>query len=158
VRFWDASAIVPLIIDEPGRERLLGILEADPVMIVWWGTSVELVSALSRRERDGTLPTASVAAAVERVRKLERAWHQVAPTTPCASGRSDCCEFTRCVRQTACSSPRRSSSQAMIQPPSASSPWTSACWIQPSVKGCASSRLEHFGRARSDAHWSYGYE
>jgi uncharacterized protein len=79
VRFWDASAIVPLIIDEPGRERLLGILEADPVMIVWWGTSVELVSALSRRERDGTLPTASVAAAVERVRKLERAWHQVAP-------------------------------------------------------------------------------
>jgi predicted nucleic acid-binding protein len=80
VRFWDASAIVPLIIDEPGREQLLAILEADPVMIVWWGTSVELVSALSRRERDGTLPTASVSAAVERVRKLERAWHQVAPT------------------------------------------------------------------------------
>lgn len=79
MRFWDASAIVPLIIDEPGRERLLGILEADPVMIVWWGTPVELVSALSRRERDGTLPTASVSAAVERVRKLERAWHQVAP-------------------------------------------------------------------------------
>ncbi len=80
MRFWDASAIVPLIIDEPGREQLLAILEADPVMIVWWGTSVELVSALSRRERDGTLPTASVSAAVERVRKLERAWHQVAPT------------------------------------------------------------------------------
>jgi predicted nucleic acid-binding protein len=80
VRFWDASAIVPLIIDEPGREQLLAMLEADPVMIVWWGTPVELVSALSRRERDGTLHTASVSAAVDRVRKLERAWHQVAPT------------------------------------------------------------------------------
>jgi predicted nucleic acid-binding protein len=80
VRFWDSSAVVPLIVDEPGRERLLALLEADPVMVVWWGTSVELVSALSRRERDGSLPTSIANAAVERVRKLERTWHQVAPT------------------------------------------------------------------------------
>lgn len=80
MRFWDSSAIVPLIIDEPGRDRLLAMLEADPVMVVWWGTPVELVSALSRRERDGSLATTVAAAAVERVRKLERAWHQVAPT------------------------------------------------------------------------------
>jgi predicted nucleic acid-binding protein len=80
VRFWDSSAVVPLIIDEPGRERLLALLETDPVMVVWWGTSVELVSALSRRERDGSLPTSVANAAVERVRKLERTWHQVAPT------------------------------------------------------------------------------
>jgi predicted nucleic acid-binding protein len=71
---------VPLIVDEPGRERLLALVEADPVMVVWWGTSVELVSALSRRERDGSLPTSVANAAVERVRKLERTWHQVAPT------------------------------------------------------------------------------
>lgn len=80
MRFWDSSAIVPLIIDEPGRDRLLAMLEADPVMVVWWGTSAELVSALSRRERDGSLPTAVANAAVERVRKLERTWQQVAPT------------------------------------------------------------------------------
>jgi predicted nucleic acid-binding protein len=80
VRFWDTSAIVPLIVDEPGRASLLAMLEADPVMVVWWGTPVELVSALSRRERDGSLPAAVASAAVERVRKLERSWHQVAPT------------------------------------------------------------------------------
>lgn len=80
MRFWDSSAVVPLIVDEPGRERLLALLETDPVMVVWWGTSVELVSALSRRERDGSLPTSVANAAVERVRKLERTWHQVAPT------------------------------------------------------------------------------
>ena len=80
MRFWDSSAIVPLIIDEPGRDRMLALLEADPLMVVWWGTPVELVSALARRERDGTLPTAAASAAVERVRRLERAWHQVAPT------------------------------------------------------------------------------
>lgn len=77
MRFWDSSAIVPLIIDEPGRSALLEILESDPVMVVWWGTPVELVSAVSRRERDGGLDPAVAAAAVDRVRKLERAWHQV---------------------------------------------------------------------------------
>lgn len=80
MRFWDSSAIVPLIIDEPDRERLVAMLEADPVMVVWWGTPVELVSALSRRERDGSLPKTVANAAVERVRKLERTWQQVAPT------------------------------------------------------------------------------
>ena len=80
MRFWDSSAIVPLVIDEPDRERLVAMLEVDPVMVVWWGTPVELVSALSRRERDGSLPTTVANAAVERVRKLERTWQQVAPT------------------------------------------------------------------------------
>jgi antitoxin (DNA-binding transcriptional repressor) of toxin-antitoxin stability system/predicted nucleic acid-binding protein len=65
---------------EPGRDQLFAMLEADPVMVVWWGTPVELVSALSRRERDGSLPTTVANAAVERVRKLERTWQQVAPT------------------------------------------------------------------------------
>lgn len=48
-------------------------------MFVWWDTPVELVSALSRREREGTLSPAMAAAAVERMRRLERSWHQVVP-------------------------------------------------------------------------------
>ena len=80
MRFWDSSAIVPLVIDEPGRASLLEMLETDPVMVVWWGTSVELVSAVSRREREGALDPVAAAAAVDRVRRLERAWHQVAPS------------------------------------------------------------------------------
>jgi len=80
VRFWDASAIVPLLLDEPGREAVLAMLESDPVVVVWWGTPVELVSAVSRRERDGSLALAAVALAIERTRSLERAWHQVPPT------------------------------------------------------------------------------
>lgn len=80
MRFWDSSAIVPLLLDESGREALLAMLESDPVMVVWWGTPVELVSALSRRERDGGLPLAAVTASIDRLRALERAWHQVVPT------------------------------------------------------------------------------
>lgn len=80
MRFWDASAIVPLLLDEPGREAVLAMLESDPIVVVWWGTPVELVSAVSRRERDGSLTLAAVALAIERTRALERAWHQVPPT------------------------------------------------------------------------------
>jgi hypothetical protein len=41
VKFWDAPAIVSLLVEEPRRERMLSILEDDPVMLVWWGTPVE---------------------------------------------------------------------------------------------------------------------
>jgi hypothetical protein len=80
VKFWDSSALVPLLVDEPGREAALALLEADPVMLVWWGTPVELVSALSRRERDGALSLEAVGTATDRLRALEGGWHQVMPT------------------------------------------------------------------------------
>ena len=51
MKFWDASAVIPLLLAEPQRAALLGELERDPVMLVWWGTPVECVSAIARRER-----------------------------------------------------------------------------------------------------------
>jgi predicted nucleic acid-binding protein len=80
VRFWDSSAIVPLLLEEPARERLLAMLESDPVMVAWWATPVELVSTLSRRERDGGISLEDVTASIERLRSLERAWHTVLPS------------------------------------------------------------------------------
>ena len=38
MRFWDASAIVPLVLDEPGRDALLDLLERDAAIVAWWGT------------------------------------------------------------------------------------------------------------------------
>jgi hypothetical protein len=80
LRFWDSSAIVPLIIEEPGQPALLEMLGSDPVMVVWWGTPVEVVCAVSRREREGALDAAVAAAAIDRMRRIERAWYQVTPS------------------------------------------------------------------------------
>lgn len=80
MRFWDSSAIVPLLLEEPARARMLAALESDGVMLVWWVTPVELVSALSRRERDGGISLEDASAAIERMRALERAWQTVLPT------------------------------------------------------------------------------
>jgi predicted nucleic acid-binding protein len=55
VRFWDSSAIIPLVIDEPTSARVSSWFREDDRMTVWTLTSVEIVSALERQVREGTL-------------------------------------------------------------------------------------------------------
>jgi hypothetical protein len=80
VKFWDASAIVSLLVQEQQREAMLTLLEQDDVMLVWWATPVECTSAIALRERDGALTAAQAAASLERLRYLKRRWHEVLPS------------------------------------------------------------------------------
>lgn len=82
MRFWDASAIVPLILDEPQSPAVKAEYQRDPEMIVWWATDIECVSAIARRERDGLLSPAAAAAAIERLDFLGAAWQEVQPSPP----------------------------------------------------------------------------
>lgn len=82
MKFWDASAIVPLLVDEAPRKSLLDLLEHDPLVLVWWGTPVECVSAVARREREQSLTLAEAAAAIERMRALAGEWQEVLPSEP----------------------------------------------------------------------------
>jgi predicted nucleic acid-binding protein len=82
MKFWDASAIVPLLVDEAPREVLLTLLERDPVMLVWWGSSVECASAVARRERAGALAFAEATGVLERLRTLAGGWQEVLPSEP----------------------------------------------------------------------------
>ena len=51
MRYWDASALVPLVIAERDSSRVERWLRADPDVVVWTLTRVELLSALARRRR-----------------------------------------------------------------------------------------------------------
>jgi predicted nucleic acid-binding protein len=82
MRFWDASAIVALLVGEPSRPTLLQLLEQDSVMLVWWGTPVECVSAIARREREALLSLDDATAAIARLRGLASAWQEVLATEP----------------------------------------------------------------------------
>lgn len=55
MKFWDSSAIIPWLIEEPFREQMLDYLAADPIMLAWWATPAECVSAISMRERENSL-------------------------------------------------------------------------------------------------------
>jgi predicted nucleic acid-binding protein len=80
MKFWDASAIIPLLADEPTRLGLLAILDDDPEVIAWWGTSVEIASALARRERENLLSAAEVERGLATARALSDSWYEVLPT------------------------------------------------------------------------------
>ena len=64
MRFWDASALVPLLFSERWSEQAGQLLREDAAMVVWWGSRVECVSALRRREREGALDAADARRAV----------------------------------------------------------------------------------------------
>lgn len=55
------------------------IVEDEPVMLVWWATVVECVSAIARLERDGDLTSDATLAALERLDALAEGWNEVQP-------------------------------------------------------------------------------
>jgi len=81
MRFWDSSAVVPLLLDEDSAERLRGLYRSDPQVAVWWATEVECVSAISRRERAGQLDSRDADEAFGRLRDLAAEWAEIAPST-----------------------------------------------------------------------------
>src|SRR4051812_3068980 len=79
LRFWDSSAIYPLLAGEASSARVRALLDDDQALIVWWGTELECVSAISRREREGT--AGDVAGALARLEALAATWTEIAPAT-----------------------------------------------------------------------------
>lgn len=80
MKFWDTSALLPLLVDEPLRERLFALLEEDSEVLTWWGTPVEITCALARREREELLTAEDVAAALTASRALAESWHEIVPS------------------------------------------------------------------------------
>jgi predicted nucleic acid-binding protein len=77
MKFWDASAVVPLLVTEPETRAVRSLAARDSAMLVWWATEVECASAIARLERDGSLDNAGVLQAFERLAQLARGWHEV---------------------------------------------------------------------------------
>jgi uncharacterized protein len=80
MRFWDASAIVPLLMTEVATKALQRHAGTDPAMLVWWASEVECASAIARLERDGALDAAAVNEAFDRLKRLGEGWHEVEPS------------------------------------------------------------------------------
>ena len=79
MRFWDASALVPLILDQPRTARARELLGEDKELVVWWGSMVECASAIARLHRDGVLTVAEEARARALLLSLRSSWFEVQP-------------------------------------------------------------------------------
>jgi predicted nucleic acid-binding protein len=76
MKFWDSSAILPLLMDERTSLKVASVYEEDARQIVWCLTEVEAASALARREREGR-DAEDVARARSMFRVLTERWEEV---------------------------------------------------------------------------------
>ncbi|MGC0773095.1 MAG: type II toxin-antitoxin system VapC family toxin [Candidatus Acidiferrum sp.] len=76
--FWDSSALVPLCVRQAGsRQAQLYLRKFD--FVVWWGSFVEVHSAICRLHRAQEITDVDKQGAVARLRLLSRGWREVLP-------------------------------------------------------------------------------
>ena len=74
MRFWDSSAVVPLVVQEATTAAVRRLVRDDPQMVVWRLTGIEVFSALWRRRRAGELDDAAAITAEDKLGLFESAW------------------------------------------------------------------------------------
>jgi uncharacterized protein len=77
--FWDASALVPLCVNEASSRQAQSFLRRF-APVVWWGSPVEVASAIFRLHRGGDLTDAGMQGALARLLLLSRSWREILPT------------------------------------------------------------------------------
>jgi uncharacterized protein len=79
MRFWDSSAVVPLLVRQPESDVAAALIGEDPEMIVSWTTPVECASAVARLRRDGHIDLAGETTVLTRLREVGEDWAEVLP-------------------------------------------------------------------------------
>ena len=78
--FWDASAVLPLCVQEDPSPLVRELLLGDTAMMVWWGTPVECCSALARLQREGFLDEKAFSRAGRFLDSLQAGWSEILPS------------------------------------------------------------------------------
>ncbi len=76
--FWDASALVPLCIHEAASRNAQSHLRRF-APVVWWGSLVEVHSAICRLLREREITDLDKQGAVARLELLSRGWREILP-------------------------------------------------------------------------------
>ena len=77
MRFWDTSALIPLIVSERMTARAERLLRDDPDVVVWTLTRVELLSALARRRREEPAAARQLLAARREILSAWQRWSEI---------------------------------------------------------------------------------
>jgi predicted nucleic acid-binding protein len=76
--FWDASAIVPLCVHEAASRTAQSQLRKF-APVVWWGSLVEVHSAICRLHRQKQITDVGKQGAMARLHLLGRGWREILP-------------------------------------------------------------------------------
>ena len=75
MRFWDTSALVPLLVAEPASEAVAQLYRSDPKIVVAWTATIECASAFIRKHRERRISDEQIAALLGRLHDARRAWN-----------------------------------------------------------------------------------
>ena len=70
MRFWDSSALVPLVVEEARSKACRSLRRADGTVLVWALSELEVRSALHRLAREGRLERADLRTALNRAEAM----------------------------------------------------------------------------------------
>src|SRR6516225_10146056 len=76
--FWDSSALVPLCVHESATRQAHSQLRKF-LPVVWWGSLVEVHSAIARLHRRGKLSASEKQNGLSQLDLLNRSWREVLP-------------------------------------------------------------------------------
>lgn len=76
--FWDASALVPLCLQE-NSSRFVRQQLRKYAPVVWWGSEIEVYSAICRLYRRKEINDRERAGAATRLQSLKEAWDEILP-------------------------------------------------------------------------------
>lgn len=79
MRFWDASALVTLVLEQPRTADARRLYEEDDELVVWWGSAVECASAIARLHREHRLDAADEQRARALLTMLRASWFEIQP-------------------------------------------------------------------------------
>ncbi len=74
MKFWDSSALIPLYVAQTATKSVRSLFEADPDVLVWMFSDVEIWSAICRLGREGSMTVAQIQEVASRV---ESFWEAV---------------------------------------------------------------------------------
>ncbi|MEX2627302.1 MAG: type II toxin-antitoxin system VapC family toxin [Ilumatobacteraceae bacterium] len=77
MRYWDASALVPLLVNEATSPDVRAWVDDDPVVATWAWTVVEITSAVERRFGDGTIDHDERRDVLARLTLLAEQWDEM---------------------------------------------------------------------------------
>ena len=77
MRYWDASALVPLVVAEASSDAVRRWLAEDGRIVTWAWSRAEIVAAIERRTREGLLSRPQRRAVLERFSSFADTWDEV---------------------------------------------------------------------------------
>ena len=78
--FWDSSAIIPLLLEEPQTKTMRGLVKRDGVLAAWWGSLIECYSTLARLRREKILKTQEEDQVRRQLEQLASHWIEILPS------------------------------------------------------------------------------